>query len=74
MMLSRRTANILLVIGLYMLFIWGTRAFTFYQQLQQGTMVAPGVHFTLVVIGIIIGIYLSYLGFKGRAATRRKKS
>ncbi|MBX6762885.1 MAG: hypothetical protein K6T51_07245 [Rubrobacteraceae bacterium] len=73
MMLSRRTANILLTIGLYTLFVWGTRAFTFYQQLREGTMVAPAVHFTLVVIGVVIGIYLTYLGFKGRSAAPRRK-
>ena len=29
MKLSRRTANILLAIGVYMLLTWGTRVFTF---------------------------------------------
>ncbi len=74
MKLSRRTSNLLLAIGLYMLFIWGTRAFTFYQQLQEGTMVAPAIHFSLVVIGLVIGVYLSYLGIKGRSATRRDRT
>ncbi|MGI9050127.1 MAG: hypothetical protein ACR2GU_12280 [Rubrobacteraceae bacterium] len=71
MKLSRRTFNIFLAIGLYMLFVWLTRAFTFYQQLQEGTLVAPGVHFSLVVISIAIGVYLTYLGIKGRRATRK---
>ena len=71
MNLTRGTFNLLLVIGIYMLFTWGTRAFTFYTQLQSGTLVAPGVHFSLVVVGLLIGVYLSYLGVKGRAATRR---
>jgi hypothetical protein len=70
MKLTRRTSNILLLIGIYMLLTWGTRVFTFYSQFQEGTLVAPGVHFSLVVIGLAIGVYLSYLGVKGRRATR----
>jgi hypothetical protein len=66
--LSRRNATILLVIGIYMLLTWGTRVFTFLAQFRAGTLVAPGVHFSLVVIGLAIGIYLTYLGFKGRRA------
>ena len=74
MNLTRRTFNLLLVIGIYMLFTWGTRAFTFYTEFQSGTLVAPGIHFSLVVIGLLIGIYLSYLGVRGRSATRRSRS
>jgi uncharacterized membrane protein affecting hemolysin expression len=66
--LSRRNATILLVIGIYMLLTWGTRVFTFLAQFRTGTLVAPGVHFSLVVIGLAIGVYLTYLGFKGRRA------
>ena len=69
MKLSRRTATILLVIGIYMLLTWGTRVFTFVAQLRAGTLVAPGVHFSLVVIGLAIGVYLAYLGIKGRRAS-----
>ena len=71
MKLSRRSANILLAIGVYMLLTWGTRVFTFLSEFRAGTLVAPGVHFSLVVIGLAIGVYLSYLGVKGRRATRR---
>jgi hypothetical protein len=71
MKLTRRTYNILLAIGIYMLLTWGTRLFTFYLDLQAGALVAPGVHFSLVVIGLVIGVYLTYLGVKGRRATRR---
>jgi hypothetical protein len=71
MKLSRRTFNILLAIGIYMLLTWGTRVFTFLTEFREGTLVAPGVHFTLVVIGISIGVFLTYLGLKGRRATRR---
>jgi hypothetical protein len=66
--LSRRSATILLVIGIYMLLTWGTRVFTFLSQLRDGTLVAPAIHFSLVIIGLAIGIYLSYLGIKGRRA------
>jgi hypothetical protein len=68
MKLSRRTATVLLVIGIYMLLTWGTRVFTFLTQFRAGTLVAPGVHFSLVVIGLAIGVYLTYLGIKGRRA------
>src|SRR5215208_7448050 len=66
MKLSRRTANILLAIGVYMLLTWGTRVFIFLAEFRAGTLVAPGIHFSLVVIGLAIGIYLAYLGIKGR--------
>jgi threonine/homoserine/homoserine lactone efflux protein len=29
------------------------------------------VHFSLVVIGLAIGVYLTYLGIKARRVTRR---
>lgn len=69
MKLTRRTSNILLAIGVYMLLTWGTRVFTFLAEFRAGTLVAPAVHFSLVVIGLLIGVYLSYLGIKGRRAT-----
>jgi hypothetical protein len=68
--LSRRNATILLVIGIYMLLTWGTRVFTFLAEFRAGTLVAPGIHFSLVVIGLAIGIYLAYLGIKGRRASQ----
>ena len=61
MKLTRRTSNILLAIGVYMLLTWGFRVFT--------SLVAPAVHLSLVVIGLTIGVYLTYLGIKGRRAT-----
>ena len=69
MKLSRRTATILLAIGVYMLLTWGTRVFTFLSEFRAGTLVAPGIHFSLVVIGLSIGLYLAYLGVKGRRAS-----
>ena len=71
MKLSRCTSNILLVIGVYMLLTWGFRVFTWLEEFRAGTLVAPGVHFSLVVIGLAIGVYLVYLGVKGRRATKR---
>jgi hypothetical protein len=68
MKLSRRQATILLVIGIYMLLTWGTRVFTFLAEFRAGTLVAPAIHFSLVVIGLSIGIYLAYLGVRGRRA------
>ena len=49
-----------------MLLTWGTRVFTFLSEFRAGTLVAPIVHFSLVVIGLAIGVYLAYLGIKGR--------
>ena len=69
MKLSRRQATILLLIGIYMLLTWGTRVFTFLAEFRAGTLVAPAIHFSLVVIGLSIGIYLAYLGVRGRRAT-----
>ncbi len=54
-----------------MLLTWGTRVFTFLREFRADTLVAPGVHFSLVVIGLTIGVYLTYLGVKGRRATLR---
>jgi hypothetical protein len=67
--LSRRNATILLVIGIYMLLTWGTRVFTFLAEFRAGTLVAPAIHFSLVVIGLAIGVYLAYLGIRGRRAS-----
>ena len=69
MKLSRRNATILLVIGIYMLLTWGTRVFTFLTEFRAGTLVAPAIHFSLVVIGLVIGVYLAYLGIRGRRAS-----
>jgi hypothetical protein len=69
--LSRRSATILLIIGVYMLLTWGTRVFTFLSQLRNGTLVVPAIHLSLVVIGLAIGVYLLYLGIRGRRATRQ---
>lgn len=72
MKLSRRSANILLIMGAFMLFSWVTRAFTWYaNDLQEQTGYLPFVHLPIIVISLVIGGYLTYLGIKGRRATRR---
>ncbi len=72
MKLSRRTANLLLAIGIFMLFSWGTRAFTWYaNDLQSQPGYPPFVHLPIILISLAIGGYLTYLGIKGRRATRR---
>jgi putative Ca2+/H+ antiporter (TMEM165/GDT1 family) len=70
MKLTKRTATILLAIGVFTLFVWVTRLFVFFGELQAGTLPAPAVHLTMVVIYLVIGVYLSYLGVKGRRAAR----
>lgn len=72
MKLTRRTANILLVMGAFMLFSWITRAFTWYaNDLQEQPGYLPFVHLPIIVISLVIGGYLTYLGIKGRRETRR---
>jgi hypothetical protein len=71
MKLSRRTANILLAMGIFMLFSWGTRAYTWYAndlQVQPGYV--PFAHLLIILISLAIGGYLTYLGIKGRRATQ----
>jgi hypothetical protein len=72
MKLTRRTSNILLAIGVFMLFSWGTRAFTWYaNDLQAQPGYLPFVHLSIILISLAIGVYLTYLGIKGRRAARR---
>lgn len=57
--------------GLVMLFFWLTRAYTWYaNDLQEDAYLAL-IHLPIVVISLIIGTYLTYLGRKARRATRR---
>ena len=71
MKLTRRTSNILLTMGIITLFFWITRAYTWYaNDLQQSVYLAL-VHLPIILISLTIGGYLSYLGVKGRRATRR---
>jgi hypothetical protein len=71
MKISRLTANILFGMGLVMLFFWLTRAYTWYaNDLQEDPYLAL-IHLPIVVISLIIGTYLTYLGRKARRTTRR---
>jgi putative Ca2+/H+ antiporter (TMEM165/GDT1 family) len=70
MKLGRRTANILLAIGIFTLLVWVTRLFVFVGELQAGTLPAPVAHFFMVVAYLAIGTYLTVLGVRGRRATR----
>ena len=72
MKLTRRMSNILLAMGIFMLFSWTTRAFTWYaNDLQSQPGYLPFVHLAIILISLAIGGYLFYLGIKGRRATRR---
>ncbi len=70
MKLTRRTSNILLAMGLLMLFFWTTRAYTWYANDLQASVYLALVHLPIILISLGIGIYLTYLGIKGRRATR----
>jgi high-affinity K+ transport system ATPase subunit B len=69
--ITRRTANLLLAMGLVMLLFWVTRAFTWYANDLQASVYLALVHLPIILISLAIGAYLAYLGVKGRRATRR---
>ena len=72
MKLGRRASNLLLAMGIFMLFSWITRAYTWYaNDLQEQPGYLPFVHLPIIVISLAIGGYLTYLGLKGRRANRR---
>lgn len=68
--MTRRTSNILLGIGLLMLLLWVPRAFTWYANDLQGSLYLALIHLPIIPISLAIGVYLAYLGIKGRRATR----
>ena len=68
--ITRRTSNVLLGMGLVMLFFWVTRAFTWYANDLQASVYLALVHLPIILISLAIGAYLAYLGVKGRRATR----
>lgn len=70
MKVSRRTSNILLTMGVIMLFFWVTRAYTWYANDLQGSVYLALVHLPIILISLAIGGYLTYLGARGRRATR----
>ena len=70
MTLSRRQCNLILVMGLIMLFFWVTRAYTWYANDLQADPYLALVHVPIIVISLAIGGYLTYLGVRGRKSTR----
>ena len=72
MKLSRRTSNILITMGIIMLFFWIPRAFTWYVNDLQGSPYLALMHLPIIPISLGIGGYLFYLGVKGRRASRQE--
>jgi hypothetical protein len=70
MKLSRLQSNLLLAAGLFTLFSWITRAYTWYANDLQEDRYLALLHFPIIVIFLIIGVYITYLGVRGRRATR----
>jgi Ni,Fe-hydrogenase I cytochrome b subunit len=66
MKLSRLQSNRLLAAGLFTLFSWITRAYTWYANDLQDDRYLALLHFPIIVIFIIIGVYMTYLGVRGR--------
>ena len=61
----------LLIMGVVMLFFWITRGYTWYANDLQSNPYLALVHLPIIVISLAIGVYLTYLGLRGRRATRR---
>ncbi len=57
--------------GIILLFFWITRAYTWYANDLQSDPYLALVHAPIIVISLAIGGYLTYLGLKGRRATRQ---
>lgn len=66
MKISRRTSNVLVAMGVVMLFFWVTRAYTWYANDLQASPYLALVHLPIILISLAIGSYLLYLGVKGR--------
>jgi hypothetical protein len=71
MKLTRRTSNILLAMGILMLLLWIPRSFTWYVNDLQGSSYLALIHLPIIPISLAIGGYLTYLGIKGRRASRQ---
>jgi hypothetical protein len=71
MKLTRRTSNLLLAMGVVMLIFWIPRSYTWYANDLQGSLYLALVHLPIIPISLAIGVYLAYLGVKGRRATQR---
>lgn len=70
MKLTRLQSNLLLGAGLFTLFSWITRAFTWYANDLQDDRYLALLHFPIILVFLIIGAYITYLGLRGRRATR----
>ncbi|MDP8951641.1 MAG: hypothetical protein M3N18_05290 [Actinomycetota bacterium] len=70
MKLTRRTSNVLLAMGILMLLFWIPRSYTWYANDLQGSTYLALVHLPIIPISLAIGVYLTYLGVRGRRATR----
>jgi uncharacterized BrkB/YihY/UPF0761 family membrane protein len=71
MKLSRLQSNLLLAAGLFTLLSWVTRAYTWYANDLQSDPYLALVHFPIILVFLAIGGYITYLGIRGRRATRR---
>ena len=69
MKLSRRQSNFLLAAGLFTLFSWFTRAYTWYANDLQSEPYLALLHFPIILIFLVIGGYITYLGVRGRRAS-----
>jgi hypothetical protein len=69
MTLSRRQSNLLLAAGLITLFSWITRAYTWYANDLQDDRYLALLHFPIIVVFLVIGVYITYLGLRGRRAS-----
>ena len=72
MKLGRRASNLLLAAGLFTLFSWITRAYTWYANDLQSDPYLAWLHFPIIGIFLLIGAYLTYLGVRGRRAIRQE--
>ena len=69
---TKRSSNILLAAGIFVLFSYVTRTMTWYaNDLQSQPGYLPFIHLVLILVMLAIGGYLTYLGVKGRRAARR---
>ena len=69
MKLSRRQSNFLLAAGLFTLFSWLTRAYTWYANDLQSEPYLALLHFPIILIFLVIGGYITYLVVRGRRAS-----
>jgi len=69
MKLSRRQSNFLLAAGLFTLFSWLTRAYTWHANDLQSEPYLALLHFPIILVFLVIGGYITYLGVRGRRAS-----